>query len=146
MRAMAATFLVGITSAMLLIGCGKEEVDPNASYTVTVGVFLLNNGTYEDQNKDLTFITQEDCQSWSRTAQADTHSTTTHLHYNAAKNTTYDASSETITWVEYGPEISQEDIDATCTAGIDGATKIANKTDYSVDKNFYLQIKSVVEN
>lgn len=144
-----------ILFAIVLIfsGCKKEEeenVDPTnndtASYTVTVGVYILNGSTYEDQNKDLTFVTQEDCQSWSRTAQGDGHNSASHDHYNAAKSTSYNSDTETITWTEFGPELDQSSIDATCSAGNNGATKTANKTDYSVDKNFYLKIKSVVEN
>lgn len=80
------------------------------------------------------------------TAQGDGHDSGSHDHYNAAKNTVYDESTETISWNEFGPELDQAAIDATCEAGTGGATKTANKTDYSVDKNFYLQIKSVVEN
>lgn len=117
--------------------------DSKTSYTVTVGVYILNGTVYEDQNKDLVFTTQEACQSWSRTALSDSHSTASHDHFNAAKNTTYDSDTETITWIEYGPELDQSSIDTTCENGTDGAEKTANKTDYIADKNFYLKIKTV---
>jgi hypothetical protein len=132
-----------LSTTTIISSCNK---DSDKTYTVTVGVYILNGSTYEDQNKDLIFETQEGCQSWSRTAQADNHSSTTHDHFNAATNTTYDANNETISWTEYGPELDQSAIDATCEAGVDGAVKTANKTDYIVDKNFYLKIKSAIEN
>lgn len=114
-----------------------------ASQTISVGIFLLNGSTYSDANKDLVFETGEACQTWSRTAQGDKHSSSSHDHFNAAKNVTYDATTSTITWDEYGPEITQEDIDATCSKGENGALKKANSTDYTKDKNFYLQIKKI---
>ena len=143
-----------VASVLIFSGCSKddeEELEPatnnsSKSYTITVGVYTESGGTYTDQNKDLVFINQADCQSWSRTAQNDGHDTASHDHYNAAKNTVYDDDTETISWDEFGPELDQSSIDATCSAGNNGATKTANKTDYSVDKNFYLKIKSVVEN
>lgn len=141
-----------LLGTIMFVGCSSEddEVEPDLatadkSYTITVGVFILNGTTYEDQNVDLSFDTQEACQSWSRTSQADDHSSSSHDHYNAAKNTTYDASTETITWAEYGPELDQASIDLTCDNGVNGATKTANKSDYSADKNFFLKIKSVEE-
>lgn len=138
-----------MTGLIISVGC-KEEVEPTGnnsdkSYTVTIGVYVFNGSTYDDQNKDLVIDTQEACQTWSRTAQADNHSSSSHDHFNAAKNTTYDASSETISWTEYGPKLDQSSIDETCENGRNGATKTANKNDYSVDKSFYLKIKSVVE-
>lgn len=136
-----------LACTLLFVGCSKEE-DPTSdqAYTVTVGVYILNGTTYQDQNKDFIFETQVACQSWSRTASGDTHNSAAHDHYNAAKNTTYKASTETITWTEYGPELDQTSIDATCENGSNGATKTANKVDYTADKNFFLKVKSVVEN
>lgn len=128
------------------VGTQENIVEEEDSYTVTVGVFILDGGEYIDQNKDLVFITQDECQSWSRTAQGDTHTASSHDHFNAAKNTTYDVSTETITWLEFGPELNQTEIDATCEAGTDGATKTANKTDFNADKNFFLQIKTATVN
>jgi len=89
------TSIVLLTGIILSVGCKKDEegVEPtdtnnsDKSYTVTVGVYVLNVSTYEDQNKDLVFDTQEACQSWSRTAQADNHSSSSHDHFNAANNT-----------------------------------------------------------
>lgn len=144
-----------LASLIIFIGCSKDEEEPepaptsssttDKSYNVTVGIYILNGSTYEYQNKDLVFDTQEACQSWSRTAPADKHSSSAHDHFNAAKNTSYDPTTETITWTEYGPEIDQSSIDATCENGSNGVTKTANKTEYTADKKFFLKIKSVVE-
>jgi hypothetical protein len=145
-------YIIFIGGMLITTGCSKDEVEPtnnnvtSLSYTVTVGVFILNSGTYVDQNKDFVFETQEACQSWSRTASGDNHSTSSHYHYNAAENTTYNTTTKTITWTEYGPELDQLSIDATCDNGVNGATKTASQTDFSADKNFFLKIKSVVEN
>ena len=150
-----AALLLGFT--LVFTACSKEEDNEpestentdstsDVSYTITVGVFILEGTTYTDQNKDLVFVTQDECQSWSRTAQSDGHDTESHDHFNAAKNTTYNADTETISWDEFGPELDQTSIDATCSTGDAGATKTANKTGYSLDKNFYLQIKTVVKN
>jgi hypothetical protein len=87
-----------LASLTILMGCSDDDADPTStskSYTVTVGVYLLNGSTYEDQNKNFVFDTQEACQSWSRTAEADTHNSSSHDHFNAAKNTTYNSSTET---------------------------------------------------
>ncbi len=54
-----------------------------------------------------------------------------HDHFNAADETSY--VDDVFTWTEYGPEHSQEDIDATCAAGEDGVTKSVNSTDYYED-------------
>jgi hypothetical protein len=137
-----------LVTTLLFFGCEKEEEDDieptTTTKTITVGVYLLNGSTYTDSNKDLIFTTGEACQSWSRTAQgSDGHSDTSHDHFNAAKNVTYDDATSTITWTEFGPETTQAAIDATCSAGTGGVTKTANKTGYSQDKNFYLQIKIV---
>jgi hypothetical protein len=147
------TSIILLVGLVILAGCTKEEeeveptetINSGKSQTVTIGVYLLNGSTYEDQNKDLVFDTHEVCQSWSRTAQADNHSSSSHNHFNAARNTTYDSNTETISWTEYGPDLDQSSIDATCGDGSNGANKTANKTDYSIDKNFYLKIKSVLE-
>ncbi|NQX83063.1 MAG: hypothetical protein HRT66_13875 [Flavobacteriaceae bacterium] len=135
---------------IMFIGCNKEDEKTESttsgkSYSVTVGVYILKGSSYEDQNKDFVFDTQEGCQSWSRTAQEDKHSSSPHYHYNSAKNTTYDISTQTIKWTEYGPDLDQVSIDTTCEKGSNGIAKTANNADYSADKNFYLKIKSVVE-
>lgn len=134
-------FLVTI---LLISGCNSDD-DANTpdSLTITVGVFLLNGSTYTDTNKDLIFTTSNACQTWIRTALSDTHSSVSHNHFNAAKDVTYNTTTATITWVEFGPEITQEAIDITCAAGLDGALKTANSNEYSPDKNFFLQIKSI---
>lgn len=138
------------TSLVLLMVCGVllgfSSCKKDKNYTVTVGVFQLSNGTYTDTGNSLTFVTQDECQTWSRTAQADNHSSSEHLHYNAAINVSYDESSKTVTWTEFGPELDQASIDNTCAAAVDGVTKSVNDTDYFVDKNIYLKITNVVEN
>ena len=141
--------IITLVCIALLFGCKDDDTTEPAvsdgSYSVTVGVFILKGSTYEDQNKDFVFETQEACQSWSRTASGDNHDDNPHDHFNAAKNTTYNSGTEIITWTEYGPELDQASIDATCNNGANGATKTANKTSYTADKNFFLKIKSVVE-
>lgn len=134
-----------LISLITFFGCTKATIDDNKSYTVKIGVYLLVGNSYVDQNKDLIFITQAACQSWTRTAQPDIHNSATHKHFNAAKNTTYDIINESITWAEYGPELDQASIDATCNAGINGVVKSANKNTYTSIQKFYLKIKSVVE-
>jgi hypothetical protein len=150
LKAIIKTTLLVATSLFVFTHCSKEEEENESEstekvYTINVGVFILNGSTYEDQNKDLIFDTQESCQSWSRTAKDSIHSLSPHDHFNAAKNTTYDLTAETIRWTEYGPELDQSSIDATCGNGNDGAAKSANKSSYTADKNFYLKIKSVIE-
>ena len=137
-----------LINILLLVSCNNENTEnitEETTYSITVGVYILNGTEYIDQNKDFIFLTQEECRFWSRTAQADTHSTVSHEHYNAAKNTTYNSNTQMITWVEYGPEIDQNSIDITCANGSNGVTKTVNKVSYTADKNFFLKIKSVVE-
>ncbi len=112
--------------------------------TVTLGVYKLTTGNYIDDNKDLVYITGDACQTWSRTKlEGDLHSDDPHLHFNAASNTSYDLATSAVTWTEFGPEENQTDIDATCAAGLGGATKTVNDIDYYSQGGFYLRIKSV---
>ena len=132
--------LLFLNGMITLSSCNKEQ-----QYTVTVGVFQLSNDVYTATGNELTFVTQDECQTWSRTAQADNHSSSEHLHYNAAINVSYDNSTRTVTWTEFGPELDQVSIDNTCAAGVNGVTKSVNDTDYFMDKNIYLKITNVVE-
>ena len=116
--------------------------------TITIGVYERVNFAYTDVNKDLTYNTGENCQTWSRLTQGsdeDLHidGDEPHTHYNAATDVTYDEANSAVTWTEFGPEISQEDIDETCSLGANGATKTVNMTDYYSQDGFYLRIKSV---
>jgi len=93
------------------------------------------------------FDSKEECQTWSRTAQADIHDSNAHLHYNAATDVSYDNSTTTFSWTEYGPEIDQASIENTCSKGSNGVTKTVNDNSYYQDKaNLYLKITKVVEN
>ena len=140
-----AVFL--LSSSLCLFSCSND--DPAVTtYTITAAVFEKDSlGNYIDLNVDLTFYSNIECQTWTRTALADAHSNDSHLHYNAAANVSYDPNTVTFNWTEYGPEIDQASIDATCAAGVDGVVKSVNNTDYYQDKpNVYLKIINVVEN
>ena len=135
-----------------VLACKKEdkpaiEGDDNTSWTITVGAFILNNGTYTALGNELIFDSKEECQIWSRTAQGDNHDSNSHLHYNAAASVSYDNNSTTFSWTEYGPETNQTSIENTCSNGSNGVNKTVNNTSYYQDKpNVYLKITSVVEN
>ena len=143
---LSAVLMMAVTGA-----CGSDvetgtpmsaTCDSSSSTCIVVGIYgQESDGSYTDRDKDLTFTVGATCQVWSRLAPADSHSDDSHLHYNAHRDSTYD--NGTFTWFEYGPEISQADIDATCAAGSGGAEKTANETDYIADKNFFVRIKSV---
>lgn len=113
--------------------------------TVTIGVYKLTDGTYLDQNKDLIYYTGITCQTWSRSTLNGTD------NYNAATDVSYDVATSAITWTEFGPEQNQTNIEATCLAGTEGATKTVNDTEYLIQDQgsslgiepFYLRIKSV---
>lgn len=127
--------------------------------TITVGVFKREQDgvTYTNLNKDLVFQVGVTCQTWDRAVEMPSPMDsvqTPHQHYNAADAVSYQ--DDALTWTEYGPEHSQEEIDATCAAGVDGAEpKVVNSTDYFFDGNmgemdeegnyigFYLKITSV---
>jgi len=138
-----------------LLACNKEEPSANetpiendpGSWTITVGAFSLDDGVYTDLGKELVFESQADCQTWSRTAEGDSHESGSHLHYNAATDVAYESSTSTFRWTEYGPEVDQQTIEATCAAGEDGVTKTVTETSYYKDKpNVYLKIIKVEEN
>ncbi|PHR33697.1 MAG: hypothetical protein COA38_04595 [Fluviicola sp.] len=140
--------------AVLLVSslaCKKDdtstEENNGTTWTITVGAFSLSNGVYSPLGNELIFDSAEECQTWSRTAQGDAHDANEHLHYNAAADVSYDNGTTTFSWTEYGPEIDQASIEATCSNGNNGASKTVNDTDYYQDKpNVYLKITSVVEN
>lgn len=109
-----------------------------AGNTVTLGVFTLNDsGAYVQEEETLVIEVGVDCYSWDRSTKEG------ELHFNAADRTSY--SDDTFSWTEFGPEGSQSDIDETCAEGQDGVQKSANWTDYTADKQFFLQIIDVVE-
>ena len=132
-----------IASTTAFTSCNKED---SAKYSITVSAYTLDGDNYIYTGNDIIFNSNEECQTWSRTAAADAHSTDSHLHYNAAANVSYDNSTSTFNWTEYGPEIDQASIDATCNAGTDGAVKSVNNSTYYQDKpNLYLKITNVIE-
>jgi hypothetical protein len=104
---------------------GWTMTDTGATYSVEVG---------------------KSCYSWSRTtAVAHTVNGVSypagHNHFNAADNTSY--ANGVYNWTEYGPEHSQSEIDATCSAGKEGVVKTANSDNYTADVNIYLKISTV---
>jgi hypothetical protein len=142
----------------LVFACGGSEDDGSGGATtadatsgdtageqaVTVGVYTMGgDGSYTDTGIELVFEVGVECQTWSRmTMMGDMVDPDPHLHYNAADDTSYDGT--TFTWTEFGPEHDQAGIDATCAAGMNGATKSVNATDYYEDHDgVYLRIKSV---
>lgn len=148
MRPNSKLSIITVLSFVLLSlsfgSCNKSD-----SYTITVEAYTKDgDGNYIATGNELIFYSDQECQTWSRTAAGDTqHSMDSHLHYNAAANVSYDNETTTFHWTEYGPEIDQESIDATCSAGVDGINKSVNNTTYYQDKpDLYLKITNVVEN
>ena len=142
-RAVAGTLFLG--ALVQLSACVKGEstvVDTGpfegVGSTVTLGVFTQDeSGEYVKEEETLVIEVGVDCYSWDRSTKEGDQ------HYNAADSTSY--ADDTLTWTEFGPEDSQADIDETCAAGKDGVLKSANWTDYTADKQFFLQIVDVVE-
>lgn len=134
-----------------LFACSKDDdsttKETDTTWTITIGAFTLDNGTYIATGNELIFDSKEECQTWSRTAEGDSHNPNTHLHYNAAANVSYDNTSNTFAWTEFGPEVDQTSIENTCSNGTDGVNKTVNDNTYYQDKpNLYLKIVKVVEN
>lgn len=137
---------------VIFCACTKEdesiiEEGNGTSWTITVGAYSLDNGIYTETGNELIFDSEKECQTWSRTAQGDNHDSNSHLHYNAVADVSYNSSSVSFSWTEYGPEIDQTSIDNTCTNGVGGVDKTVTNSDYYQDKpNVYLKITSVIEN
>ncbi len=134
-----------VLMALFLDSCKKQDL---ATYTITVGAYTQDgSGNYVFTGNELIFDSNEECQTWSRTATGDSHSASSHLHFNAAANVSYDNSNVTFSWTEYGPELDQESIEITCNNATGGVNKTVTNTSYYQDKpNLYLKIISVVEN
>jgi len=143
-----------LTLAILVFSlytCSKDDDttsnETGTTWTITVGAFTLDNGSYIATGNELIFNSKEECQTWSRTARGDNHNPNTHLHYNAAANVSYDNNSNTFSWTEFGPELDQTSIENTCSNGTNGVNKTVNDYSYYQDKpNLYLKIVDVVEN
>ncbi|MBL4648507.1 MAG: hypothetical protein JKY03_02165 [Aureispira sp.] len=137
--------------SLITIACNKTKNDPvttpiitTPGFTITVGAFSENNGVYTALGNELIFDSSEECQTWTRTAQSDAHNSATHSHYNAAANISYNHTDTIFSWTEFGPELDQSAIDATCSAGVNGKNKTVNTTSYYQDKpNVYLKITRV---
>ena len=131
-----------LTLGISLLGCKKN----NSNYTITIGAFSMLNGEYVSLGNELIFDSQNSCQTWSRTAQPDSHDTSVHLHYNAADQVSFDPTQNSFTWTEFGPELDQSSIESICLNGANGVMKTVNDTDYYQDKpNVYLKIISIIE-
>lgn len=143
-----------LTLAILVFSlytCSKDDDttsnETDTTWTITVGAFTIDNGSYIATGNELIFDSKEECQTWSRTARADNHNPNSHLHYNAAANVSYDNNSNTFSWTEFGPELDQTSIENTCSNGTNGVNKTVNDYSYYQDKpNLYLKIVDVVEN
>ena len=140
-------FYLFIVVIILFGACSKEEDANEGTFTITVSAFSLNNGIYEYTGNDLDFQSEGDCQVWSRTAMPDQHSSSNHLHYNAASNVDYNSLDTILIYTEYGPELDQNAIENTCATAVGGVTKTVSSTTYYQDKpNVYLKITEVVKN
>jgi len=130
---------------LCISSCNNSD---SGSYTITVGAYTPDSlGNYIFTGKELIFDSNEECQTWSRTAPGDSHSSSSHLHYNAAANVSFDNINTTFSWTEFGPELDQESIETTCSDAIGGVNKTVTNSSYYQDKpNLYLKIISVVEN
>jgi hypothetical protein len=63
---------------------------------------------------------------------------------DAAASISYNHTDTIFSWTEFGPELDQSAIDATCSAGLNGKSKTVNTTSYYQDKpNVYLKITRV---
>ena len=130
-------------------GTTPAPTDSEQVEKVVVGVYSYDAGTdtYTDLGRELEFYVGVVCQSWTRwvpNPRGDDPISEPHDHYNAADEVVYE--NDELTWVEYGPEHSQDEIDATCGAGLGGAPKRVNKTEYlpgNGTNQFFLKIKSV---
>lgn len=126
------------------VGEGSTSISDDA-WTISVGAFTLDGDTYVDTGIALTFDSKAECQTWSRTAQGDAHDSDSHPHFNAATDASYDAKS--FSWTEYGPELDQASIEATCAQGTGGVTKTVDENSYYQDKpNLYLKLIGAVQN
>ena len=137
-----------IASFVLTLGLLNCTTTSESTYTITVGAYTLDSaGNYEFTGNELVFHSHEECETWSRTAPPDAHSSTSHLHYNAAADKNYNHGTTTFSWTEYGPELDQQAIETTCSAGVNGASKTVDDQQYFQDKpNLFLKITSVIEN
>ena len=143
---MKTLMIIGTCMIFLFISsCKKETID---QYDIIIGVYSKDSvGNYYDTGIEMNFNSYEDCQIWSRTAMGDMHSSTSHLHYNAAKDVNLDVNSNTFTYTEYGPELDESSIQSTCDAESGGVTKSVNDQEYYQDKpNVFLKIKSIIKN
>lgn len=118
--------------------------DPDNPSKVVLGVFMKeSDGTYTRQNvDDIELQIQSDCQGWSRNTMGG-------VNYNAASNVVYDKVNESVTWLEFGPESSEQDALEICQSNTLGASKSADKINYapatnSENNRAYLRIVSVL--
>ncbi len=80
---------------------------------VTIGVFLPEGNGYKRLNRrDLVMEVGVPCFVWARQTQGTEQDPGKHLHYNAADKTDY--FDGFFTWIEYGPEHSEQDIRRRC--------------------------------
>ena len=116
---------------------------------VTVGAYELVDGDYVDRNADLTYEVGATCQIWSRTSQEHGNPPPEghegeHDHWNAADASTYVDGA--FTWTEYGPFLTEAEVDAACGAGTDPSDpKTVTAEEYTeFQPGLFLRIKDVV--
>ena len=139
-------FKFNYCALMMLAGlftfCSSETTSSSTTTaTVTIGAYTQSGSDYIDTGKDIEHKVGVTYYTWTRTAQNDAHQSATHDHYNAGTNSSY--ANDTFTWTEFGPELSQSEIDTTCAGGQDGVTKsVTSTTYYEETPGLYLKIKS----
>ena len=111
---------------------------------MTVGVFALeSDGTYTDQQRDITFEVGVPCFTWDRMSMPHDDYLDSHSHFNASDINTY--VDGTFTWIEFGPEHDQASVEDQCATGMLGTEKWAKwdedyEEQHSGQDAYYLKI------
>lgn len=137
-----------LLAILLLSAAACESEAPEDATFITVGAYQLIDGEYVDRNADLTYEVGASCEIWPRTAQEhgdppEPGHEGEHDHWNAADQSTYEQGE--FTWVEYGPYLTESEVDEACAAGTaPSGPKTVNADDYTeFQPGLYLKIKSV---
>lgn len=134
--------------------CENTAEEPKVTL-VTVAFFLLDEegnlaplvDPYTERQGKIVFDMSDDVYYWSRLADGDRQNPEDgHPHYNAAADMFY--IDGVFSWVEYGPEHSQEAIEALVEEGTAGTRKAVtfgteNARFYRDHHGLHLQIESV---
>lgn len=96
--------------------CFSPALAQSSPEVVTIGVFLPEGDGYKRlEDRDLVMEVGVPCFVWARLTAGTERDPGEHLHYNAADKTSY--VDGVFTWIEYGPEHSDEDIRTRCAIG-----------------------------